>query len=301
MYRSILVPLDGSVLAERALTVALPLAERHGATLTLVSVHEPVLPVVPSTGAALYDTTVDTQQRARLERHLARVAARVRARGTVSCETVFREGRVVDALLDVIRARRVELTLLCTHGRGGFQRMWIGSVADGLVRTTPTPVLLVRGGRAPAMRVPGGTLGRCVVVPLDGSTRGEAAVDAVARLLEGLPEAVMVLAHVVHPTVMAVAMRSERRPDAEFAQAYLEPIAERLRGTGREVRVVLRTDANVARAILDVVEAEEADLVALSPQGLHGLRRAVVGSVADKLIRTAPVPVLVVPSEERIE
>ncbi|MEY4007997.1 MAG: Universal stress protein family, partial [Gemmatimonadota bacterium] len=114
MYRSILVPLDGSTLAERALTIALPIAERHGATLVLVAVHEPVLPAVPSSGVALYDTALDTEERARLQRHLARMAARVRKHGPIICETVFREGRVVPTLLAVIRERRADLTVMCT-------------------------------------------------------------------------------------------------------------------------------------------------------------------------------------------
>ncbi|MDQ8145539.1 MAG: universal stress protein [Gemmatimonadota bacterium] len=300
MYRTILVPLDGSTLAERALTIALPLAERHGATLVLAAVHEPVLPAVPSSGVALYDTALDTEERVRLQRHLARMAARVRKLGPVTVETIFREGRVVPTLLALIRERRVELTVLCTHGRGGFQRMWLGSVADGVLRGAPTPLLLVRGGRVP-MPAPGATLGRRVVVALDGSPRAEEAVGAVERFLGLPPAGELVLAHVVHPLVMAVAMRSARRPDAEFVERYLEPIVERLRAGGRTARSAMATDANVARALLALAAEAEADLLAITPQGLRAMERALVGSVADKLIRTASIPVLVVPSEERRE
>ncbi len=300
MYRSILVPLDGSTLAERALTIALPIAERHGATLVLVAVHEPVLPAVPSSGVALYDTALDTEERARLQRHLARMAARVRKHGPIICETVFREGRVVPTLLAVIRERRADLTVMCTHGRGGFQRMWLGSVTDGVLRGTPTPLLLVRGGRVP-MPPPGHPMGRRVVVALDGSARAEAAVAAVERFLSHDAEGEMILAHVVHPMVMAVAMRSAHRPDADFAAQYLQPIVERVRETGRTARSAMATDANVARALLAIAAEEGADLLAITPQGMQALERALVGSVADKLIRTASLPVLVVPTEERRE
>ena len=300
MYRTILVPLDGSTLAERALTVALPLAERHGATLVLVAVHEPVLPAVPSSGVALYDTALDTEERARLQRHLARMASRVRKRGPVTCETIFREGRVVPTILAVIRERRVDLTVMCTHGRGGFQRMWLGSVADGVLRGTPTPLLLVRGGRVP-MPPPGAAVGRRVVIALDGSPRAEEAVAAVERFLALAATGEVVLAHVVHPMVMAVAMRSSHRPDTEFVDHYLQPIIERLRAGGRTARGAMATDANVARALLGIAAEAEADLLAITPQGLRGMERALVGSVADKLIRTASIPVLVVPAEERRE
>lgn len=300
MYRTILVPLDGSTLAERALTVALPLAERHGAALVLVAVHEPVLPAVPSSGVALYDTALDTEERARLQRHLARMAARVRKRGPVTCETIFREGRVVPTLLAVIRERRADLTVMCTHGRGGFQRMWLGSVADGVLRGTPTPLLLVRGGRVP-MPPPGAVLGQRVVVALDGSPRAEEAVAAVERFLALATTGEIVLAHVVHPMVMAVAMQSKRRPDVEFADRYLQPLVERLRAGGRTTRAATATDANIARALFGIAAEVEADLLAITPQGLRGMERALVGSVADKLIRTASIPVLVVPTEERRE
>ena len=300
MYRTILVPLDGSTLAERGLAVALPIAERHGATLVLAAVHEPVLPAVPSSGVALYDTALDADERARLQRHLARVAARARKGGPVTIETIFREGRVVPTLLALIRERRVDLTVMCTHGRGGFQRMWLGSVADGVMRETPTPLLLVRGGRAP-IAPPRAPLGRRVLIALDGSSYAETAVGAVERFLAPSAEAELILAHVVHPMVMAAAMRSARRPDEAFATEYLQPIVERLRGQGRTARHVMATDAKVARAILALAAEAEADLLAITPQGLRGVTRAMVGSVADKLIRTAGLPVLVVPSEERRE
>lgn len=116
---------------------------------------------------------------------------------------------------------------------------------------------------------------RAILVPLDGSTLAEEAVVAVERFLALATTGEIVLAHVVHPMVMAVAMRSERRPDVEFADRYLQPMVERLRAGGRTTRAATATDANIARAL--------------------------VGSMADKLIRTASIPVLVVPTEERRE
>jgi len=229
---------------------------------------------VPRSGVALYDTALDTEERVLLQRYLAWMAARVWKCGPVTCETIFREGRVVPTLLAVIREWRADLTVMCTHGRGGFQRMWLGSVADGVLRGTPTPLLLVRGGRIP-LPPPGALLGQRVVVALDGSPRAEEAVAAVERFLALAMTGEIVLAHVMYPMVMAVAMRSERRPDVEFADRYLQPIVERLRAGGRTTRAATATDVNIVRAL--------------------------VGSVADKLIRTASIPVLVVPTEERRE
>lgn len=297
MYTRILVPLDGSKLAERALGVALPLAERHGATLVLVSVHEPVLPPTVTTGTPSYDTALDETQRETMRRYLERTAGRLRKRGALRVETAFHEGRVVPTLARLSRELRAQLLLISTHGRGGFQRLWLGSVADGLVRQTPVPALLLRGGRGQAKRPGPAAVFRRIVVPLDGSSRAEAAIGA-AEMLLGSDPGLITLVHVLHPMTMAVAMHSPRRPDVEFTASYLEPLAAQLRATGREVTIETRVDGNVTRAILDVVAAVGADVIALSPQGLHGAERFLMGSVADKLIRTATVPVLVVPGEE---
>ena len=297
MYARIMLPLDGSKLAERALGVALPLAERHGATLCLAAVHEPVLPTAVTTGTPSYDTSLDAEQRDAMRRYLERTAGRLRKRSTLHVETAFREGRVVPTLAAMAAEWRAQLVVLSTHGRGGFQRLWLGSVADGLLRQTPVPALLLRGARGAIKRPGPAAVFRRIVVALDGSSRAEAAIAAAEMLLGGDP-GLLTLVHIVHPMTMAVAMRSERRPEREFAEAYLEPLAARLRAAGREVTVETRVDANVARAIGDVVEAVEADLVALTTQGLLGVERFMVGSVADKLIRTATVPVLVVPGEQ---
>ena len=297
MYARIMLPLDGSKLAERALGVALPLAERHGATLDLVSVHEPVLPTTVTTGTPSYDTALDAEQRDAMRRYLERTAGRLRKRVPLHVETAFREGRVVPTLAQLARERRAQLIVLSTHGRGGFQRLWLGSIADGLLRHAPVPVLLLRGARG-ATKTPGpAAVFRRIIVALDGSRRAEGAIAAAEMLLGGDP-GLVTLVHVLHPMTMAVAMHSPRRPDAEFTAAYLEPLAAQLRTREREVTIETRVDANVARAVNEVVSAMGADLVALSPQGLRGAGRFFVGSVADKLIRTATVPVLVVPGEE---
>jgi nucleotide-binding universal stress UspA family protein len=297
MYTRMLVPLDGSKLAERALGVALPLAERHGATLILATVHEPVLPQTVTTGTPSYDTALDLEQRETMRRYLERTAGRLRKRAASRIETAFREGRVVPTLGQLTRDLHAQLVVLSTHGRGGFQRLWLGSVADGLVRAAPVPVLLLRGGRGQTARLGPTAVFRRIVVALDGSARAEAAIGA-AEMLLGRDPGLVTLVHVLHPMTMAVAMQSVRRPDAEFTAAYLEPLAARVRAPGREVTIETRVDANVTRAIQEVVSAVGADVVALTPQGLRGAERFLMGSVADKLIRTATVPVLVVPGEE---
>lgn len=292
MYRRILVPMDGSTLADRALGAAIPLAERHGARLILAQVYEP-LPVMtlPSDGA-LRDAELERGWRQEQERSLERSVKRVRRQTTVDVEGCFRDGEVVATLAREVREQAVDLVVMCTHGRGGFQRLFLGSVADGLMRQLAVPLLLVRGARGNA--APKGTFER-IVVPVDGSTRAEAALPAVAELL-GTQAAVLTLAHVVHPMTAAAAEQQGRSPGRIFEVEYLEPLAARMRSATRTVQHRSVVDGNVARALIAIADAQDADLIALTTQGMGGFERFVVGSVADKLIRSAAQAVLICPA-----
>lgn len=295
MYASILVPLDGSPLGERALVYAVPLAERHGARLILMRVHEPVLPLTVG-GITLGDEASERAWRADQEHYLQKVAKRTRKRTSAVVETVFRDGKVVPTLVEFARDAQVGLIVLCTHGRGGFERLWLGSVADGLLRQLPAPTLLVRGGRsAPKLDVEAGaSLFPRVVVPLDGSRGAERALEIAAGLV-GAEATAFTLMSVVHPTMAMASKSFPSRAEQEMCAEYLEPLAARHRQGAHTIGVETKVSANVGRAILDAVKHHDATLVALSTQGLGGMQRLLMGSVADKLIRTAPVPVLVCP------
>jgi nucleotide-binding universal stress UspA family protein len=187
--------------------------------------------------------------------------------------------------------------VMSTHGRGGFQRLWLGSVADAVVRRATVPVLLVRGARPPAKRLAGAPAFVRALVPVDGSERAERAIDEAKRML-GTRPARLVLMHVLHPMSAAVGTNLKREPEQEIVAHYLEPLARRVATETLEVRVAVQVSARVSRVLLDGVETHDADVIAIAGQGLSGVQRFLVGSVADKLIRTAPVPVLVVPTHE---
>ena len=141
-------------------------------------------------------------------------------------------------------------------------------------------------GQAPFVRA---------IVPLDGSDRAEEALAA-ARTLFGKVHARLTLVHVVHPMSAVAGVNLKRDPAAEVVREYLEPLAARTASETLEVRHEVKVDSNVARVLLESVEAHDAELVVIAGQGLSGVQRFLVGSVADKLIRTAAVPVLVVPA-----
>jgi len=297
MYATILVPVDESKLSERALAIAIPLAEQHGSKLILFHAYERVMPLTMGQGAPVRDTALDDTWRAEARAYVEKLAKRTAKLTTAPVEAVFRDGRVVPEMVAVAAEAGVGLIVMSTHGRGGFQRFWLGSVADALVRQAAVPVMLVRGARPPARRLANAPPFVRAIVPLDGSDNEERALGAVKALF-GRTHARVTLVHVVHPMSAVAGVNLKRDHEAEVKQEYLEPLAQRTASATLEVRIEVKVDGNVARVLLESAEAHDADLIVIAGQGLSGLQRFLVGSVADKLIRTAPVPVLVVPTHE---
>ncbi len=155
MYRRILVPLDGSDLAERALKHAQAIiGENPAATLILLRVTEPLLTAAYYlTGGA--DVWIGVEEKAAKDaaEYLTKVADRLKKAGVARVKTVVLEGQPDDQILDYLGHRRVDLVIMSTHGQGGVTRWLAGSVAERVMRHSSVPVLTVpppgsrRGGR----------------------------------------------------------------------------------------------------------------------------------------------------------
>lgn len=141
MYKSILVPVDGSRTAERGLAEAIALARLCGAGLTLVHVLDQFI-YAPGYSSEMLDIVREVG-----EKVLKEAAAQVQAAGlpvhTVLLET--RNARIADLLIDQITASGADLVVMGTHGRRGISRLVMGSDAEQLLRLSPVPVLLLRG------------------------------------------------------------------------------------------------------------------------------------------------------------
>ncbi len=147
--RRILVPLDGSPLAEAALPGIVALAKRHGAEIVLLRVaHAAALP-----GPNLVEAQVTVVQEA--EAYLAEVVRRLAAEG-VSASSAVRYGGTPEEILDDIRVRHPDLVAMSTHGRTGLTHLLLGSVAEQVLRASSVPVLLfpARALRAAPAGVP---------------------------------------------------------------------------------------------------------------------------------------------------
>lgn len=290
MYRSILVPLDGSPFAEYAVPAALAIARRAGGVIHLVHVHERLL-------IAETVDPVDRQVARREEaEYLSAVEARAAADGEVGVDAHLLRGAVVPKLLGQARRCGADLVVMTTHGRGGLSRLWLGSTADELLRRSELPVLLIRPGeeRPPVEDEPSF---HDVLVPLDGSPLAEQILPyaiGIARLFGGRLTLLRVARAGPSFGYPSVPLGVPLEPvDAVEAKGYLDRVADRLRGEGLEAGTLVARNPVPARAIAEYAEANAVDLIALATHGRGGLSRLVLGSTADKVIRGCMVPVLV--------
>ena len=294
MIRTVLVPLDGSPRCEHALPLAAGVARRAGAALRLVHVRRPAA-VTPGMYLEYVPSVI-----AREQEYLDAVARRVEQSAGLAPQTALLDGPVVDALAADAAAAHAGLLVLTTHGRGPFTRFWLGSVADELVRRTPVP-LLVHRPHDDAPRPDLSWEPKRILVPLDGSPFGECALGPALALGRPCGAAVTLLrviepvplvapdGIVPQPTALDAALLDELR---EQAEVYLSRTAERLRAEGVPVATKAVVSDLVAAAVIE--EGRGHDLTAVATHARPKLARFVLGSVADKIVRGAAGPVLVV-------
>lgn len=303
MFRTILLPLDGSEFSEDAVPLTRQLARRLGSRVHLVH----VIRAAPDADLKTPQEDMDWKRNVRegAESYLQELARDFEDEG-VETETAVLDGRVVSTLDAYVREHGIPLVAMTTHGTGGLQRWWLGSVADGLLRRGAADLLLVRPWHDDAEEVPGPGPFRHMVVPLDGSEDGERALDPAVRLRDALDARMTLIRVVPAPmnltsiygmTGVRVEGDAHRERKAE-AEEYLAAAAPRLGDPAPSVSV--REDSGAAEGVIEGAREADADLIVLSSHGRSGLERTVIGSVADKIIRGTTLPVLVIrpPLEE---
>jgi nucleotide-binding universal stress UspA family protein len=310
MYHTVLVPLDGSTFGEAALPLALSIARRAGGRLQLVNVMPPLGPIY--TEAVLFtDTNLERELRQHnlgmQQTYLDGVVRRLKeVAEDVPVSTRVLEGDIAAELRMLATEIGADLVVMTTHARGPLGRFWLGSVADELVRRLPMPVLLVRPGEGAPVFEPEPLL-KHILIALDGEPFAEQILGP-ALELGRLLGADFTLLRVIKPVFpvtypvdnasMAQVAQSviERTQEMQeqlrlSAQDYLEKLATPLRATGLCVLTRIEVEEKPVLAILH--HAAAVDLIALETHGRRGLSRLLVGSVADKVIRGAGLPVLV--------
>ncbi len=297
MFESILVPVDGSPFSEQALPLALGMAQKNGATVHVALVH------VLETEVELSASCSDEMERP-IKRHereyLDGLKTRLSAASSVQVQVHHLEGLVSETLEEEVRERGIQLVVMSTHGWGYMSRAILGSVADRLMRHLTVPLLLVHPPPGPAdLSRP--TSFQRLLIPLDGSSVAEAVLEP-ARALAQLFQAECHLLRVVVPPHHFLARFSNKTLQhdqhllslhQQEAAGYLEKVAGTFQQQALAATTHVRTNPHIVPVILEEAKTASCDLIALATHGWGGLRRLVFGSVADKVLRSAPLPVLV--------
>lgn len=311
MFKRILVPLDGSARAESALPVAARIARATGGSLLLAQVISPP----PDYSGGLVMAPMLNEQTIEIEMsestgYLKRIAAQlagVETRVEVSFGTIARQ------LLITAETYGADLIVICSHGRTGFTRWALGSVARTLVHQSAVPVLVLRQGETPLPDVES-TRPLRALVPLDGSQLAGAALNQAAQLVAALAapgQGALHLTQVVKPYQTGTDEGFVSTLNEEMLQQvrmYLATTAQGLLATTSNPHLTITSsvelESDVASAIVQIAEqgtperenggVGRSDLIAISTHGRGGLERWVMGSVTERVLNATKLPVLVV-------
>lgn len=297
MFEKILVPLDGSAIAQAILPWVKTFARPFGSTVILF--HAADAPVELDRQEAYAKETID-RIRSLAEEYLAGVAKTLR-RQRFKVETEVGMGGVARSITEFAEAEKVDLIAMSTHARAGPARWVLGSAPDRVLRHTHIPVLLARpSGETPLDAKPS-TLKK-LIVPLDGSRAAQAIFPFVEEMAKRLKLEVNLIQVIsaettvqftpMGPDTWTVPSDVLQQIDV-LASGYLAGVGKDLEREGLSVRWdVLR--GPTSQRIVEFAQETPGSMVAMTTHGRSGLRRWVLGSVADKVVRAAGEPVLVI-------
>lgn len=296
MIRKILVPLDGSAMAEAALPQAIAVARACQAEIVLVR----VLDANGGRPGGLADSVSWRLARSEAGSYLEGVGAKLREQG-VSARRSVAEGDAAEEILRLVKEQGIDLVVLCAHGHSGAHGFRLGRTSQKLLSSAGASVLLVRREEPPAE--PAGEIRyQRIMVPLDGSQRAQWALMQAAPLAR-VHGGELLLVHVVSPPRLPgrtppapeeveLARRFTER-DRQQADLYLRELKETVGGGGLRVRTLILESPHVVRTLLDTAAEEQASLLVISAHGCSGAAPWPFGSVADRLIQLSTVPLLV--------
>jgi nucleotide-binding universal stress UspA family protein len=299
MVTRILVPLDGSTLAEQALPCAVTLARGLPAELVLlraVSLPSDIKDILDS--ADLKAGSPMEQLEAEANDYLGQVAGRLCEAG-LRVHTVVRWEPAAEAIVDYAEEAKVQQIVISTHGYSGITRWVHGSVAERVLQSADVPVLLVRAGEERSSDVQAAMLCQRILVPLDGSTVAEQVLPSATSIAQAVDaEVVLFRVPIVYISGSLTGdwylpLQGVLETARQDAQAYLERVANRLQAQRVRVSTAMRI-GGVANVIIEYAEANQVDLIAMCTHGRTGLARWTLGSVADRVLRTGHIPLLLV-------
>ena len=303
MFKRILVPLDGSSRAEQALPVAARLARASNGSIVLTQIANfPMDYGGGYTQAPLLTEQVIETELDNVDAYLKKIATSELLAG-ISIKTEAMFGQPLQDILSVVESKRVDLIVMCSHGRTGLKRWALGSVAQALAHQSPVPLLVLReGGQVTAISSGERTHPICALVALDGSPFAETALIPAANLVAGIVAPNEGILHVAH---VITHIGDEAQQNAKtYITAVTEQLQRKLKDLNLAITWSLLRDKDVAGTIVDTAEhggiktATEhirgCDLIAMSTHGRGGLERLMMGSVTERVLHSTKLPMLIV-------
>jgi nucleotide-binding universal stress UspA family protein len=300
VFKRILIPLDGSSLAEKVLPGALYLAKRLQATLILFHVVEKAAPNEVHGQHHLQDV-------AEAKDYLEHIASRLSSAGVTILQDVHevQEAGVAQTIRDHADELQADLVVLCAHGNGGLRDMIFGSIAQQVIRQGTVPVLFIHPetvkdvDEKPIQQI---------LLPLDGSKLHEVAIpvavllaakcEAKIRLLTVVPTAETLpvkgaITGRVSPRMTSIALDQS----VEQAREYLQKVSQDISVQGVPVSgIIMRGDASTQ--LIEAITAEKSDLVIMATHGHSALDAHWEGSLTPRFLPKTPVPVILVRGTE---
>jgi nucleotide-binding universal stress UspA family protein len=311
MIKRIVVPLDGSKLAEMALphAVAFARANDYGLTLLRVAVSGAPITTAPWGAVPPPNAWEEWEEEEREGHHYLQTVAERLHPFALDVHTLMMEnenGPASGIISYVEQHPEVAIIAMSTHGLSGLSRWVFGSVAEKVLQASPIPLLLVRS--AHDARLPDVITSadyRSLLVPLDGSVFAEQALDLAGNLAATLKAKVTLVSAILDlplatELVAPPAVATPVTDETSIMASYLAEHRGKLAARGLKVQTKLEY-GSPAEAILRVGDAVHADLIVMATHGRTGLPRLWLGSIAMKVVQASSLPVLLVRSKERVQ
>lgn len=292
MLKTILVPLDGSKPGELALVYAKELAIGLGAEIRLVCAPE----------------RREEETRRACSFYLEEIRERLhgntqKANPAVDVRIVLVEGEPASGIVDYAEKEQIGLIVLASHGHSGILRWPLGSIASKIIQHSPVPVLMVRASEDLLKKPPAGRVFKKILLPLDGSPLGEAALPLTIEIAQALgSEVVLFRAVDIQLHIHSIGGPDHFRYTEQQVEQMNKDAAAYLDGTRKKYPVIkirtLLATGDAASEILKAAEAENVSLVAMSSHGHTGIDRWVLGSISNKILHAGKEPLLIVRTQK---
>lgn len=300
--KKILWTSDGSKESDSALRYAMFFAEKCGAeilSLFVSEVHFPITSLYPIPEDVIFEIIEKSEKK--FHDKFKRVSKKLEERGINSTYKVIRSG-AVEGILKTIKSAKCDMVVMGKHGQGFIERSIIGSNTAKVIRQSPVPVLSVKGrGRKSISKIEN------ILVPVDISDTAESAILSALEYAELLNASVTLLyvfwldsnAYDIPPSMVKEFIKTSNHKLNERVELAKKKFLGKNKNASAALSAEVIHGVSPALAIRDYAARNKSDLIIMNTHGRKGIKRLVLGSEAEKVIREAPCPVLVVRPEPK--